>query len=95
MKAIWGRRAKRDLRELVIYIAEDSVQAAELVAARILRVAELLGEMPRAGRPGRVKGTREIVGLRTPYILVYRIATGRVRILRGYHAARRWPSRFE
>jgi len=39
MKLVWGRRARRDLRELIAYIAEDSIQAAELVASRILKSA--------------------------------------------------------
>ena len=43
MKVVWGRRAKLDLRELTAYIAEDSVQGAELVAERIVRFANLVG----------------------------------------------------
>jgi toxin ParE1/3/4 len=94
MKVIWGRRAKLDLRELISYIAGDSVQGAELVAERILKAAELLAQMPRSGRPGRVRGTRERVVQRTPYILAYRIDSGRVRILRVYHGAKKWPKGF-
>jgi plasmid stabilization system protein ParE len=94
MKLVWGRRARRDLHELIAFIAEDSVQAAEIVAARILKAAELLIEFPRGGRIGRVAGTRERIVGRTPYLLVYQIASGRVRILRVYHGARKWPARF-
>ena len=94
MKVIWGRQARRDLRELVAYIAEDSVEAAEQVSERILKAAESLSSFPRSGRPGRVKGTRERMVGKTPYILAYRVASNRVRILRVYHAARRWPNEF-
>ncbi len=94
MKLTWSHRAKRDLRELVVFIAEDSVQAAEAVASRILKAAKLLAEFPRSGREGRVSGTRERVVDRTPYILAYRMASGRIRILRVYHCARRWPKHF-
>ena len=94
MKLVWTQRARRDLRELIAHIAEDSVQAAEVVAAGILNAAELLIEFPRSGRIGRVSGTRERVVGKTPYILVYRIASGRVRILRVYHGAGKWPARF-
>jgi toxin ParE1/3/4 len=94
MTLTWSRRAQRDLHELIAYIAEDSLQAASLVATRILRSAELLVEVPRAGRPGRVSGTRELIVLRTPYLLVYRLTSRGVRILRVYHGARLWPSRF-
>jgi toxin ParE1/3/4 len=94
MKVIWGHRAKRDLVELIAYIADDNAQAADRVAARILRSAEVLSRFPRSGRPGRVSGTRERVVRRTPYILVYKIASTRVRILRVYHGARMWPDLF-
>jgi plasmid stabilization system protein ParE len=49
MKVVWGRRAKLDLRELTAYIAEDSVQGAELVAERILKAAELLNQFRVVG----------------------------------------------
>lgn len=78
----WPRRAQRDLHELIAYIAEDSLQAASLVATRILRSAELLLQAPRASRPGRVEGTRELIVLRTPYLLVYRLTS------RGAHPPR-------
>ena len=91
MRVIWSYRATRDLHELVANIAEDNIQAAELVAGRILKAAELLAKMPRSGRPGRVPDTRERVVARTPCILAYRIVSGRVRILRVYHGARKWP----
>jgi toxin ParE1/3/4 len=91
----WALRARRDLHELIAYIADDSVAAAELVASRILKTAELLSEVPHAGRPSRVEGTRELVVLRTPYLLAYRVEPDRIRILRVYHGAREWPSRFD
>ncbi|HTW81941.1 MAG TPA: type II toxin-antitoxin system RelE/ParE family toxin [Terracidiphilus sp.] len=95
MKLEWGPRARRDFQELISYIAEQSVRTAELVADRIDRSATLLAQMPRAGRKGRVEGTRELVVQQTPFILVYRLQSDAVRILRIYRGARRWPSRFE
>jgi len=95
MKVVWGRRARRDLYKLISYIAEESLQAAELVSNRIDDATHFLAVMPGSGRPGRVAGTRELVISRTPYILVYRIKSNSVRIIRVYHAARRWPTRFE
>jgi toxin ParE1/3/4 len=94
MRVNWSPRANRDLHELISYIAEESIQGAELVADRILKVAELLTQMPRSGRSGRALGTRERVVGRTPYILAYRIVSRRVRILRNYHGARKWPRNF-
>ncbi|MFZ0303692.1 MAG: type II toxin-antitoxin system RelE/ParE family toxin [Terracidiphilus sp.] len=95
MNLVWGLRARRDFEELVSYIAEQSLQTAHLVADRIDKAATLLAQIPRAGRKGRVAGTRELVVQLTPYILVYRIQSNAVRILRIFRGARRWPSRFE
>ena len=95
MKVTWGRRARRDLHELITYIAEDSVQTAELVSDRIWNAVAQLANAPLSGRLGRVAGTRELVVPRTPYILVYRVRSRSVFILRVYRGARRWPSRFE
>ena len=85
----------RDLDALAVYIATDSEQNAQLIETRIHESARLLSLLPGSGRPGRVKSTRERVVLRTPYILVYRIQRGTVRILRVYHGARKWPARFD
>ncbi len=95
MKLVWGDRAKRDFRELVSYIAEGSVQTAELVANRLDQAAEMFVLMPRMGRKGRVAGTYELVVPQTPYILAYRLQPDAVRILRVMRGARRWPSRFD
>lgn len=95
MNVIWGRRARRDLYELISYLAEESVKAAEVVTDRLDRGADLLSLMPRAGRPGRINGTRELVVLRTPYILVHRIKRSVLEIIRVYHGKRRWPARFD
>ncbi len=46
------------------------------------------------GRPGRVKGTRELVVTRTPYIVAYRLKRQSIQILRVLHGARLWPERF-
>jgi plasmid stabilization system protein ParE len=83
------------LEEIASYIAHDSERAAHLVEDRIHRSAKVLLLIPDAGRPGRVAGTRELIALRTPYILVYRHNSDHIRILRVYHGARRWPSKFE
>lgn len=95
MRLIWSKAAARDLEDLAAYIARDSEQAAQLVENRIHAAAKLLLRISGAGRPGRVGGTRELVVFRTPYILVYRHDSGCIRIVRVYHGARRWPSKFE
>jgi len=95
VRLIWNKTAISDLEDLAGYIAEESEQNAFLVETRIHESAKLLSLIPGGGRPGRAIGTRELVVPRTPYILVYRLQAGTIRVLRVYHGARRWPSRFD
>jgi len=73
------------------YIAQDNQTAAYGVHETILRQVGRLAEHPRIGRPGRVKGTRELVVSGTPYIVAYRVAGQDVTILRVLHGAQQWP----
>jgi toxin ParE1/3/4 len=93
MKLVWGKAAVKDLERLAAYIGEKSEQNAWLVEARIHETARRLSLMPGVGRLGRVKRTRELFVLRTPYILVYRLKSRTVHILRVIHCSRRWPWR--
>jgi plasmid stabilization system protein ParE len=43
------------------------------------------------GRPGRIPGTRELVISRTPYIAIYVVEGGVVRIVALHHSAQEWP----
>jgi toxin ParE1/3/4 len=77
--------------EQLDFIAADNPRAAVRVDEEIERQAGMLAQFPKMGREGRVKGTRELVIGRTPFILVYRIRGKRVEILRLLHGAQRWP----
>jgi toxin ParE1/3/4 len=63
------------------------------VYALIRQQIAQLGGHPGMGRPGRVDGTREMVIVRTRYIVAYTIDPHieAVIILRVIHGARRWP----
>lgn len=91
MRVVWNRLALHDLDEIAIYIASDSPQNAALVETRIHRTAIALSNFPLAGRTGRVPGTREKVVRRTPFVLIYRVESDEIRILRVIRGARRWP----
>jgi toxin ParE1/3/4 len=95
MNILWSPEAIQDLISLRAYIAEDNPVAAEQIALQILHsIEKLLPENPQMGRPGRVPGTRELVILRTPFIIPYRFSRDVIQILRVYHGARRWPESF-
>ena len=62
-----------------------------MVDDRIRVAVGNLAEFPEMGRVGRVRQTRELVIPRSPYIAVYRIGGGTIRILRILHGSQRWP----
>lgn len=92
MTLVWTRPARRDLADLRAWIAADNPTAARTQAERLLAAAARLPALPRAGRPGRVPGTRELAVPATPYLIAYRETAAGIEILRVLHASRRWPS---
>jgi addiction module RelE/StbE family toxin len=93
MKIVWSRRAIRHLAALREYVAKSSPQNATLVARRVLESVNLLATQPEMGRPGRVLGTRELVIPRTPYIIPYRVQSGRLQLIAVFHGRQRWPEK--
>lgn len=94
MRVRWLRAALRNLDEEASYVASDSPAAARLVVQRVLEAVAQLAEQPSVGRPGRVPGTRELVVLKTRYIVPYRVRADVVEILRVFHSSRRPPARW-
>ena len=93
MPVRWLRNALANLDQIGAYVAQDNPAAAGDLVMRIEQAVALLARHPEMGRPGRVKGTRELVVPGTAYFLPYRIKAGNVEILRVMHGARRWPPR--
>ncbi len=94
MRLRWLRQALRNLDEEAAYIALHDPNAAGLVVQRVLQAVAHLAEHPDLGRPGRVPGTRELVVLRTRYVVSYRVRGDSVEILRVFHSSRRPPVRW-
>jgi toxin ParE1/3/4 len=94
MRVKWLRKALRNLDDEATYIATDDAFAARLVVERVLDAVAQLAEQPGLGRPGRVPGTRELVVLKTRYIVPYRVHGQSVYILRVFHSSRRLPGRW-
>jgi addiction module RelE/StbE family toxin len=88
----WLPTAKQDFEDIVEYIAADNPVAAIEQGDEIEEQIFLLTSYPKIGRPGRVKGTRELVIVRTPYIAAYRIKGKTIQILRVLHGAQQWPT---
>jgi addiction module RelE/StbE family toxin len=87
----WSAYALADRAAIFDYIEADSPRAAVAVDDRIREQVEVLVRFPQSGRKGRVEGTRELIIIRTPYIVAYCIQGDTVRILRVLHGAQRWP----
>jgi toxin ParE1/3/4 len=90
MKLYWSRRAQHDLLVLRDF-AQQKPSLGDRIADALGAACDQIVKMPDSGRPGRVKGTREIVLVGTPFILAYRVLARRATILAIIHGARRWP----
>lgn len=94
MRIVWTQLALNDVQHVWDSIAQDHPHAADEVIERISKTVRNLISYPQLGRPGRVRGTRELVILGTPYLVPYRIKKDRLEILAILHGSRRWPSIF-
>ena len=91
----WTELAERDKEGYIEYIAQDNPLAAVHVGDEIERQVEILLQHPKIGRAGRVKGTRELVIVGTPYIVAYSIKGEIIHILRVLHGAMDWKKHFK
>jgi plasmid stabilization system protein ParE len=85
------RAALRNLDAEASFIAEDDPAAARLVVERIMTAVQMLATQPSLGRPGRVPNTRELIVLKTRYVVPYRVHGDTIEILRVFHTSRRPP----
>ncbi|WP_171955432.1 type II toxin-antitoxin system RelE/ParE family toxin [Novosphingobium sp. NDB2Meth1] len=88
---IFAEAAKRDLDDIVTFIALEDRVAAEAVARAIVEAARRLTSFPGLGHAGRLQGTREYSVSRLPYIIVYTADAQAVSVLAVLHTARNLP----
>ena len=79
-----------DRDAIMAYIAQDNPTAAIDLDIAFEAKAENARKRPTLYKPGRLKGTREIV-VRPNYVMVYRVTGDVVEVLRVLHAAQQWP----
>lgn len=92
MSISWKPTATAELVQYVVdYANRHDPLTAWHVFDEVQTRAEILGDQPGIGRPGRVRGTREFVVTGTPFILVYRLRDTQVEILRVLHGRQQWP----
>lgn len=94
MKIRWTEQAANDLKSVHEYLDERNPRAADATVERIFSGIDVLEQFPQLGRIGRIKGTREFVVAKTPFIVMYRLYHEQVEILGILHGARKWPKSF-
>ena len=90
MRIVWRASARDDLLQIVTYIAERDLAAAERIKDAAEACAERLADHPFLYRPGRIEGTREAV-IHPNYLLIYRVGTDTVEIVSMVHARQQYP----
>jgi len=93
MRYRFSEPAIQSLASIHEYISKDSPDAAAKVAAAVLKAVLRLTRFPQSGRPGRRKGTRELVVPSLPYIIPYRVVDDVILILSVNHTSRKWPKK--
>ena len=91
MELRWTEQAAIDLEHIADYLFLKAPERAVEVVRTIYNAPAALLMFPRRGRPGRKKGTRELVLAPLPYILVYKIRGDTIHIARILHGAQKWP----
>lgn len=94
MQVKWLRKTLRNLDDEASYVAAASPAAAQLVVQRALEAVATLTDQPGMERPGGVPGTRELVVLKTHYIVPNRVRGQTIELLRVFHTDRRVPERW-
>jgi len=92
MRLEWLPLALADFEKIIDFIAQDDPWAAIAQGDEIESQVTLLQDNHLMGRPGRVRGTRELVVVRTAYIVAYRIKGNHIQILRVLHGSQSWPN---
>lgn len=87
---LWRASALADLDQIISYIAERDVSAAERLQQAIEACAERLPDHPFMYRTGRVPGTREAV-VHPNYILIYRVTAEAIEVVSLVHARQEYP----
>jgi len=87
-KAILTERAKNDIYDIWLYIANESMRAADDVMERLLKRTDDIADTPGQGRerPEFGPGIHGVVEAR--YLILYRIRTDGVYVMRFIHGAR-------
>ena len=85
-----SKLARDDLRAIWLYIAQQSVEAADRFLDRLDQTIRIIAESPAIGEPqDHIKpGLRRFVVAQ--YLVFYETTANGIRVVRVLHGARRW-----
>jgi len=86
MRVVFAPEAVDDLDAIRSFSANQNPAAANRVAAQLVSACDQLETLPHRGRLGQVLGTRELTSVK-PYVIVYRVKSMDVEIMRIWHGA--------
>ncbi len=89
MKIVWADSARLDFDTAVAFLRQSSPAGARRVGERILAAIDLLERFPELAPASRHRGLRQLVVVRTPYLVVYRVHDGCIEIRAVIHAKQR------
>ena len=85
MRIRWTLPAVNDLKEISAYIEKSSLAIANKICRALYDAVQMLRNHSYLGKPGKRVETRELVV--NAYVVVYRIQSNAIEILRIWHAA--------
>jgi addiction module RelE/StbE family toxin len=91
MQLRWTEEAANDLECIADYLLEHAPDRAQNLIRRVYDAPTTVLTFPNRGRPGKREGTRELVLLPLPYVVVYTVRGDVVFVVRILHSAQRWP----
>jgi toxin ParE1/3/4 len=92
MIIVWSEPAKADFDAILDHPAQENPLAALNVIAMVERRTSELVNLPHLGSPANVGDSRKLTLSRWPYLLIYDVRGGTIRILRVWHAAQNWQN---
>ncbi len=90
LNARWDAEARIQLDNIVQYIRDRNLAAAERLEQSFQISVERFCSIPMIGRSGRVAGSREWI-VHPNYLIIYRMTEQTIDIVRVLHARQQYP----
>ena len=90
-KLRWSLAAASDLEAIANYLYLNHPSFAANTIQKLYGAVQSLKTFPFSGRIGRKPGTRELVLVPLPYLLIYSVDEDAIHVLRFLHTSRNVP----